>query len=102
MGTERDMLGIVELLAAAECHAPEHPWHGLRHTMASHFMMSGGNILTLQKLLGHSTLAMTMVYAHLAPDHLAGELARMAFAPPAPEGTVSMEEARRRRAGEGS
>lgn len=44
--------------------------HVLRHTFASHFMMNGGNILTLQKLLGHSTLTMTMRYAHLAPDHL--------------------------------
>lgn len=32
--------------------------------------MNGGNILELQKLLGHSTLTMTMRYAHLAPDHL--------------------------------
>lgn len=44
--------------------------HVLRHTFASHFMMNGGNILALQKILGHSTLAMTMRYAHLAPDHL--------------------------------
>lgn len=44
--------------------------HVLRHTFASHFMMNGGNILTLQKILGHSSLAMTMRYAHLAPDHL--------------------------------
>jgi integrase len=44
--------------------------HVLRHTFASHFMMNGGNILVLQKLLGHSSLAMTMRYAHLAPDHL--------------------------------
>jgi len=43
--------------------------HVLRHTFASHFMMNGGNILVLQKLLGHSTLTMTMRYAHLAPDH---------------------------------
>nr|WP_244157986.1 hypothetical protein [Pseudomonas guguanensis] len=27
-------------------------------------------MLTLQKILGHSSLAMTMRYAHLAPDHL--------------------------------
>jgi len=44
--------------------------HVLRHTFASHFMMNGGNILTLQRLLGHSTINMTMRYAHLAPDHL--------------------------------
>ena len=44
--------------------------HVLRHTFASHFIMNGGNILVLQKLLGHSSLAMTMRYAHLAPDHL--------------------------------
>lgn len=44
--------------------------HVLRHTFASHFMMNGGNILVLQKLLGHSSLTMTMRYAHLAPDHL--------------------------------
>ncbi|WP_445399884.1 phage integrase [Zobellella sp. An-6] len=44
--------------------------HVLRHTFASHFMMNGGNILVLQKILGHSTIAMTMRYAHFAPDHL--------------------------------
>ncbi len=44
--------------------------HVLRHTFASHFMMNGGNILTLQKILGHSTVTMTMRYAHLSPDHL--------------------------------
>ncbi len=44
--------------------------HVLRHTFASHFMMAGGNILALQKILGHQSLAMTMRYAHLAPDHL--------------------------------
>lgn len=44
--------------------------HSLRHTFASHFMMRGGNILALQRILGHSDLKMTMVYAHLAPEHL--------------------------------
>lgn len=44
--------------------------HALRHTFASHFMQNGGNILALQKILGHSSLTMTMRYAHLAPQHL--------------------------------
>ncbi len=44
--------------------------HVLRHTFASHYIMNGGNILALQKILGHSSLTMTMKYAHLAPDYL--------------------------------
>ncbi|WP_341937893.1 phage integrase [Marinimicrobium sp. C2-29] len=46
--------------------------HALRHTYASHFMMNGGDILTLQRILGHSSIALTMRYAHLSPQHLAG------------------------------
>lgn len=44
--------------------------HVLRHTFASHFVMNGGSILTLQRILGHASINMTMRYAHLSPDHL--------------------------------
>lgn len=44
--------------------------HVLRHTFASHFIMNGGDILSLQKILGHASIAMTMRYAHLSSDHL--------------------------------
>lgn len=44
--------------------------HILRHSFASHFMMNGGNIIALQKILGHHSLTMTMRYAHLSPEHL--------------------------------
>jgi len=45
--------------------------HVLRHTYASNFIMKGGNIVTLQRILGHSDIRMTMRYSHLAPDYLA-------------------------------
>lgn len=44
--------------------------HVLRHTFASHFMMNGGNIIVLQRILGHANIRETMRYAHFAPDHL--------------------------------
>ena len=56
-----------------------HPWHALRHTFASHYVMQGGNILALQKILGHADLRMTLIYAHLAPDFLDGEMDRLKF-----------------------
>ena len=53
--------------------------HVLRHTFASHFMMRGGNILVLQQILGHSTIMMTMRYAHFAPNHLDAAVALNPF-----------------------
>ena len=44
-------------------------FHDLRHTFASHFVMGGGNLLTMQSLLGHKSLTMTLRYAHLAPAY---------------------------------
>jgi site-specific recombinase XerD len=44
--------------------------------------MSGGNILSLQKLLGHSSVVVTMKYAHLASDFMRDEIARLCFERP--------------------
>ncbi len=45
-------------------------WHMLRHTFASHLAMLGVPMNTVQKLLGHSTIGMTMRYSHVAPSTL--------------------------------
>lgn len=74
-----DMLGLPALLTAAGCRPLPHCWHALRHTFASHFIMAGGNLLSLQKILGHSDVKVTMIYAHLAPDFLADEMNRVRF-----------------------
>jgi integrase len=49
-------------------------FHDLRHTFASHFVMRGGSLKALQEILGHTTLAMTMKYAHLAQEHKQKEI----------------------------
>jgi integrase len=50
--------------------------HGCRHHFASWFMMRGGNLLALSKILGHAKVGMTEKYAHLAPDHLRSEMSK--------------------------
>jgi integrase len=75
---DRDF-GFHEALEGAGCHRVR--FHDLRHTYASHFVMARGNLLALQKLLGHADLKTTMKYAHLAPDYLAAEGALVNFAP---------------------
>ncbi|WP_237930513.1 phage integrase [Buttiauxella sp. S19-1] len=44
--------------------------HALRHSFATHFMINGGSIITLQRILGHSRIEQTMTYAHFAPEYL--------------------------------
>ena len=41
-------------------------FHDLRHTFASWYMMSGGDLYELAKILGHSNIKMTERYAKLA------------------------------------
>jgi site-specific recombinase XerD len=45
-------------------------WHALRHTFASHLAAAGTPITSIQALLGHSSIVMTMRYTHVSPSAL--------------------------------
>lgn len=62
---------------------PHITFHDLRHTFASHWVLGGGDIFRLQKILGHASIDMTQRYAHLAPEACADDRGRFgqAFSP---------------------
>lgn len=64
--TARDATGI-------DCR-----WHDLRHTCASWLVQAGVPLHTVGEFLGHSSPTMTKRYAHLAPQHLADAIAKLA------------------------
>ena len=53
--------------------------HSLRHTFASHLVMGGVDLPSVQRLMGHADIETTMIYSHLAPDHLQGAIEKLSF-----------------------
>ena len=58
-----------DLLKRAKIH--DFRFHDLRHTFASWYMMNGGDLYELAKILGHSNIKMTERYAKLGRQHIA-------------------------------
>jgi site-specific recombinase XerD len=52
-------------------------WHCLRHTFASRLVMAGVDLRTVQELMGHKSIQMTVRYAHLTPTHTLAAVERL-------------------------
>jgi len=66
---------------------PPFGWHTLRHTFATQLACAGVPLHVIQNLLGHSTIHMTLRYAHVMPSAVSGALAvlnQVWATPPAP------------------
>lgn len=53
--------------------------HTLRHTFATNFIRNGGDVFTLQKILGHSDISTCMIYVHMGGRQI--QEAMMKFSP---------------------
>ena len=57
-------------IATKAASIPDATFHTLRHTAASFMVQAGVDLYEVQRILGHTTPAITQRYAHLQPDHL--------------------------------
>ena len=52
-------------------------FHDLRHTFATRLVLAGVDLATVSKLLGHSSIQMTMRYAHPTPEALKNAVSKL-------------------------
>lgn len=79
--------------ALADAKIAGFSWHCLRHTFASRLVMAGVDLRTVQDLLGHKTIGMTVRYAHLAPKHTLAAVERLDAPRETPTDTTTDTEA---------
>ena len=63
---------------AAKLHG-DVTFHTRRHTFASHLVMQGVDLLSIQEILGHFDVTVTQIYTHLSPEHLAETTGKLPY-----------------------
>lgn len=76
---KRSFIDIVKVAGLPHVGEEKVTAHVLRHTFASHCVMNGISLFDVSKLLGHSSITTTEVYAHLAKDHLHDSVKKLSF-----------------------
>ena len=65
------------LSALAKAGIRDFRFHDLRHTFGSHLVMQGVDLRTIQQVMGHKDIKMTMRYSHLSPEYVQGAMERL-------------------------
>lgn len=58
------------LKALSKAKIKDFRFHDLRHTFGSYLVMQGVDLKTVQQMMGHKDIRMTMRYSHLSPEHM--------------------------------
>jgi site-specific recombinase XerD len=76
-GITPEQLSMRFLRAARAAGVEDFSFHDLRHTYASHLKMQGADLYDLMRLLGHSDMRSTAIYATLSQEHLRAATAKL-------------------------
>ena len=63
---QRNVRNIRKMLGLPDTVTP----HALRHSFATHLLQGGGDLRTVQELLGHASLSATQRYTEITTEHL--------------------------------
>ena len=69
-------LAIRRALRQANILPPKAGPHVLRHTFALHYIMRGGDVFSLQRIMGHQSVKTTMIYVYMSANDLVAQHSR--------------------------
>ena len=76
---DRTFMGQKFKVAVRAAGFEHYRFHDLRHTFASYLAMGGASLQIIQQLMRHQSVASTLIYSHLSPDHLSAASEKLCF-----------------------